>query len=290
MSMLLGIAKILFKFKDSIDGNVRFIFQPGEEGNDPKQNIMGAQILTDEKDYLDGVEAIFGMHIWGSLPTGKIYYKPGPFMMNNSFIDVEVKGVGGHASSPHLTIDPVVAVCQIVNGYQSIISRAVNALDPAVITVSTIETDSNGAYNIIPERARFKANLRSYSEDNRDFIIDRMEKMAIDYADAVGATVTFKKAYGAPAVINDINLTNNAIDAIHKYMGNDITQVIDPIMGSEDFSCYLKKVPGFFFMVGCGNPEKNTDYAQHHPKFNVDDDALKIGISSMLSIVKEYFK
>lgn len=289
ISMLLGVAKVLYNLKDKINGNVRFIFQPGEEMVDPKLKYCGAQILTEKSNYLDGVKAIFGCHIWGSLPTGKIYYKSGPLTTDNSFVDLEVKGIGGHASMPYLTIDPVVTLCQIVVGYQSIISRMINSLDPCVMTVSTIETDSNGAYNVIPEKARLKANIRTYGEDVRNDLINKMERMARGYADAVGASVNFKTTYGAPAVINNVELTRLAEKAVEENMGLEYLQEIRPESASEDFSFYLKKVPGFFFLVGCGNKEKETDFAQHHPKFKVDDYALKIGAGAMLSIVLKYF-
>lgn len=288
ISMLLGAAKLLYQIRDQVPGNVRFIFQPGEESTEPLFQKWGAQLVTEGSGWMDGVDAAFALHAWGTLPTGVIHYTPGPFMTANMVARMKVCGVGGHGAMPHTCVDPVVIACQIVTAWQTIVSRETDPLNVAVVTVTDIEAESTGAFNVIPPSVSLVVGVRTYNEELMDTVARRMEEIARGIATGMRAEIEFSAEKGVPPVVNDPTFTERAAKAIRKAVGKDHITKTSPVAPSEDFAWYLKKVPGALMFLGVGDAEKGTNYAQHHPKFNVDDDAMPVGIASLAAVACDY--
>lgn len=287
ISMMLGAAKILFQIRSQIDGNVKFIFQPGEEAY--KAEITpktGARLIVEDSDIMKDVDAVFGIHVWGTLPTGVLCYKPGPFMATNMIVNLTVEGKGGHGGMPHTCIDPVVIICQIINAWQMILSREVNPLDTAVLTVGKIE--SEGAWNIIPQNASLVAGVRTLTDELMETIKNRMREMAESIGKGMRANIEFSAMKSVPPVINDIKFTQKAVAAIEKTLGAESVMETLPVMPSEDFSLYQKVSPGALLFLGIGDDKKETNYAQHHPKFKIDDDALFKGVAAASAVAFDF--
>lgn len=287
IAMLLGAARILFQLRDQIDGNVRLIFQPCEEEVMSEEcQKSGAQVIVEDGHIMDGVDAVFALHVWGSLPSGSVFYAPGPFMTTNMTVEMQVKGVGGHGAAPQQCIDPVVAACQIVTAWQTIISREVSPLDTAVLSVGGINV-KNAAYNIIPESVSLVAGLRTFDIGLLKYVEKRMREIAEGIAHGMRAEIAFQSVYGGPPVINDEEFTRNAADAIRRAVGDEHVKLTSPVMPSEDFAWYQQVVPGAIMFLGVGDKEKGTDHPQHHVKFNSDDDALPVGVASLVAVAME---
>lgn len=285
IAMLLGAAKLLFPLRDQINGNIRFIFQPSEEYVLSEEcRKSGARLIVEEGHAMDGVDAVFCLHVWGTLPTGSIYYAPGPFMTTNLIVDMKVKGIGGHGAMPQNCVDPVVTACQIVNAWQTIISREVAPQDTAVLSVGGINVDGGMAYNVIPDSVSVVAGVRTYDESLINQIETRMKEIAEGIAHGMRASITFSTLRGVPPVINDIAFTENAVRVLRTTIGEDHVKTTSPVMASEDFSWYQKVAPGAIMFLGVGDEKKHTNFAQHHPKFNSDDDALPIGVASLAAV------
>lgn len=287
IAMLLGAAKLLYAHREALPGNVRLLFQPCEESNHPVCGKTGAQLLTEESDVLDGVDAAFTLHVWGEKPTGTLFYKPGAFMSANMTVTMRVRGVGGHGALPQNCVDPVVIACQIVTAWQTILSREVAPLDTAVLTVGGINV-SDAAYNIIPEEVTLLAGLRTYDTALLYHIAQRMEQIASGIAQGMRASVEFESIYGGPPVVNDEALTNRAVQVLTDVLGSAHIAQMQPVMPSEDFAWYLSRVPGTMMFLGCGNAEKGTAYPQHHCKFNTDDDALAVGVAAFAAVAEDF--
>ena len=288
IAMLLGAAKILFQLRDQINGNIRLIFQPSEEYVLSEEcRKSGARLIVEESSAMVGVDAIFALHVWGTLPTGVVCYTPGPFMTTNLIVDMKVKGIGGHGAMPQNCVDSVVAACQIINAWQTIISREIAPQDTAVLSIGGINVEG-AAYNVIPESVSILAGVRTYSEALISQIETRLKEMAEGIAHGMRASIEFSTLRGVPPVINDISFTERAVDVISHALGSEHIRRIPPVMPSEDFSWYQKLVPGAIMFLGVGDEKKGTNYAQHHPKFNSDDDALPIGVASLVSVAYDF--
>ena len=290
VAMLLGAAKILFPLRDEINGNIRFIFQPSEEyvlSDECRKS--GARLIVEEGHEMDDVDAVYGLHVWGTLPTGTIFYSPGPFMTTNLIVDMKVKGVGGHGAMPQNCVDPVVAACQIISAWQTIISREISPQDTAVLSVGGINVNG-AAYNVIPESVSVLAGVRTYSEELITQIETRLREMAEGIAHGMRADIEFSTLRGVPPVINDADFTEHAVHVLAETIGSEHVKTTSPVMASEDFSWYQKKAPGAIMFLGVGDEEKKTNFAQHHPKFNSDDDALPTGVAALASVAYDFLK
>lgn len=266
IAMLLGAARILSSIRENLNGTVKLIFQPAEEGG------WGAEKVV-ESSLLDNIDAIFGMHLWANLPSGAIGVKPGPLMASVDSFKIHLKGKGGHAAEPEKTIDPISALVDMVNAYQKIISREVSTFEPAILSITSI--DSGEAFNVIPENAYMLGTVRAVNLDVRNFIIKRMKEITKGYAKAMNCSAQFEIfAKTSPPVINDENLALFAKSVLSS-LGN----VVEPKMTmiGEDFSFYARKAKTLFLFLGIRNEEKGIIFPHHHPKFDIDEDVLDKG-------------
>jgi amidohydrolase len=265
---LLGLATVFARHRNELAGQVRFLFQHAEEEN------PGGAIQMVEDGALEGVDAIFGAHLWSMCPVGTVWIGSGPIMASVDDFIIDIKGKGGHGAIPQETVDSIVIGSQIVTTLQTIASRNINPLESVVVTVGTFHAGDN--FNVIADTCRLTGTVRAFHPDVRDKAEQRLKEIAEGTAALMGgsATVTYMRGY--PAVVNSEAETELALQAAMEAIGADHVLPMQPIMGGEDFSYYLQKVPGTFFFVGAGNPETGAAYPHHHPRFDIDERAMLI--------------
>ncbi|KKD52688.1 MULTISPECIES: amidohydrolase [Paenibacillus] len=267
---LLGAAALLKQREQKLKGTVRLVFQPAEE-----KAKGAAQVL--DSGALAGVQAIFGLHNKPDLPVGTVGIKEGPLMAAADGFCIEVEGLSTHAAVPHAGIDPIVVSSHIITALQSIVSRSVNPLDSAVISVTKLH--SGNAWNIIPDRAHLDGTIRTFDENVRAQVAERFEQVVKGVADAFGTKATIRWIEGPPPVLNDGKLAVIAVQAAEA-VGLEVVRPI-PSSASEDFGFYQKNVPGVFVFVGTAGSQE-----WHHPAFDLDERALP-GTAKLLASLAE---
>ena len=280
-AMLLGAAMILSEKKGELKGNVVFIFQPAEEIG------AGAKAMVEER-ILEGVDSVFGLHVYSMLPFGTLNYSPGALMAAGDFFDVKITGRGGHGAQPHLTVDPIVIATNAINAIQTIVSREVDPLESAVVSICKMEAGE--AYNVIPETATFGGTIRSHKPELRESIPKRVKEILDGVVLGMRGNYEFNLMSKFPATITDEQMTAFVVNVAKEILGEDKISMMKPLMGSEDFSFYLQKIPGTFAFLGVENKEKGIIYPQHHPKYNIDEDILPIGAALHVAVAREYLK
>lgn len=281
MAMLLTAAKILADVRNELPGKIRVIFQPAEEYGIES----GADYMTRE-GVLDGVDTIAGLHIWSPLETGKILYRYGPTMASCDKWIVRITGLGGHGAMPQTAIDPTMAAATFATTLQTVVSREIDPQDIAVVSIGSLQ--SGAAFNVIPETAEITGNFRAFRPETRKALAEKAERIANGVCSALRCTAETTLIPFVSPVINEEKTTTLLKETAEELLGAENVLESPPIMVSEDFSFYQEKIPGTFFFVGCGNPKKGTNASHHHPKFNVDDDALEIGIQMMTGFAWKY--
>ena len=278
MAMLLGVAKTLSGYKKGLRGTVRFIFQPAEEGKG------GARYMIRD-GCLDGVEEIYGLHVWNYQPAGEIGVKEGPVMAAADMFYIKIKGVGGHGAAPQGTVDAIVVASHLIQSFQTVVSRNINPLDNAVITVGKIKGGDN--FNIIADEVYIEGTARSYTEVNRSLIKSKMNQIIEGVSNTYGAKINFEYVDGYPPTINSSNCAKKVLKAAKKVVG-DKAGLPYLSMGGEDFSYYLQKRPGCFFFVGSApDPSKPFGTPQHCSHYDIDEKSLSIGPSVFLNLVDD---
>lgn len=279
MAILMGAVKLLSERRTEIRGNVVFLFQPSEE------RIPGGAKKMIEEGAIEGVDAIFGLHLWVPLPTGTMGVVKGPMMAQPDAFTIVVKGKGGHGSMPQQTVDPILVASQIVVNAQSIVSRNIDPLKPAVVSFGTIEGGT--IYNIIPGEVKLTGTVRSFEPEIKDIAKKRIAEIAEGTAKAMGARVEFSYEDGYPPVVNDETMADFVLDVARQTLGKDKVVDIDPVMGGEDFAYFLEKIPGAFLFLGAGD---GMNLPHHHPGFDIDEKVLPQGALLMTSLALEYLQ
>ncbi|MGE5703442.1 MAG: amidohydrolase [Clostridia bacterium] len=267
-STLLGLASVLARHRESIPGTIVFLFQHAEEV------LPGGAIQMVEDGALDGVDAIFGTHLWAGTPYGEVWVGPGPMMANADDFVIEVQGKGGHGAIPQQTVDSIVIGSQIVMNLQTIASRNISPLESVVVTIGTFTAGDN--FNVIADTCRMTGTARSFSADVQDRTEQRIKEIVEGTAKLMGGSATVKYTRGYPAVINTEAEAEIVRLAAIEACGEAAVKRVEPTMGGEDFSYYLQKVSGSFLFVGAGNPEKGAAYPHHHPRFDIDERSMAI--------------
>ena len=274
-AMLLGAAEALSKMKKQIKGEVRFIFQPAEEG------FGGARYMIKD-GALENVDEIYGMHVWNYQKSGTVGVQSGPVMAAADIFTIEITGIGGHGAAPQGTVDSIVVASYLIQSLQTIVSRNTNPLESTVVTVGQI----NGGYNfnIIADKVTLKGTTRSYTKNNQLLIKKRMKDIINGAEKMYNAKIKLKYKDGYPSLINDNTATANVQNAAKKIVANN---VIKPYltMGGEDFSYYTNKVPGCFFFLGTSpkdRPPMSTP--QHCSHFDIDEESMLIGSSIFVEL------
>jgi len=277
MAILLATAKILARRKDTLPGRVVFIFQPAEE------RPPGGAVKMIDAGALEGVDAIFGLHLWQPLPTGSVGLVKGAMMANSDEFTLTVRGRGGHGSMPHQAVDPILAAAQIIINVQSIVSRNVDPLKPCVVSFGTI--DGGTAFNIIPDEVRLRGTVRSFEAEVQALAEKRLREIAEQTAAAFGATSFLEYKHGFPALVNHEPAVDLVQEVATRIYGPDVVRIIKPVMGGEDFAYYLQKIPGAFFFFGAGD---GCPFPHHHPAFDFDERALPAATLLIVSLALQY--
>ncbi|RKD22987.1 peptidase M20 [Ammoniphilus oxalaticus] len=277
---LIGVARVLVERKEELAGNVVFIHQFAEE-----VSPGGAKPMI-EDGCLDDVDVIYGYHVWAGIPYGEVRVTEGYMMAAVDDFIIHIEGKGGHGATPHVTVDPIVVGSQLVLNLQQIVSRRVDPLKPAVLTVGSFV--SGNAFNVIPGTAQLRGTIRSFDDDVRALMEQALKEVTEATCRAAGAKARIEFLRGYPAVNNHAEPTKWIEEAAKPIVGADQVKPLTPIMGGEDFAYYLQKVPGTFFFVGGENSELNAVYPHHHPKFDVDERAMIIGGKVFLAAVARH--
>lgn len=283
ISELLGAAKILSDMKEELKGTVKFIFQPAEEVGAGANYMIKAGALENPK-----VDMIVGMHTFGMLETGKVVVQEGFFMASSDEWHLTVKGKSCHGSSPWQGIDALPCAMAIIDGFQTVVSRFNDARNPIVINVGTIHGGER--FNVVPGKIEMTGMNRAFLKDSREMIPKWMKKIIDNVCAAYGCTYDFKYKKGCDPTINDAESTKIVRKSIVKVVGEENVIQVEKIMGSEDFSAYLEKVPGTFMILGGGNKEKGYLHSQHSNHFRIDEECLPIGAASYAQVAVDFLK
>ena len=278
MAMLLGTAKALTQKENSYKGTIRFIFQPAEEGQG------GARYMIKD-GCLDGVNEIYGIHVWNYQPVGEVGVKDGPVLAAADMFKIKIKGKGGHGAAPQGTVDSIVVASHLVQALQTIVSRNTNPLESTVVTIGKINGGHN--FNIIAEEVTLSGTARAYTEENRTLIKTRMADIIDGVAKTYNAEILFDYEDGYPPTINHSEPAARVLKAAEEVVGEKAGMPYLS-MGGEDFSYYLQKIPGCFFFVGSAPNEQELFETPHHcSHFTMDERALLIGPSIYLNLVDD---
>lgn len=268
-AMLLGAARVFNEIKDEINGTIKLIFQPAEE------IAAGAKAMLKDSNFMDNVDGSFAIHLWSVLDIGTVSVEQGPRMAGADKFVITIKGKAGHGSMPQQAIDPIVVGSAIVMNLQSIVSRETSPLDSVV--VSTCSFKAGTGWNIIPNTAVLEGTVRSFDPEIRNQLPNMMERIIKNTAATYRAEAELEFTLGAPPVINDKNASELAGKSVEKILGKGAVGEMIKTTGGEDFACFLEKAPGLLAFVGMRNEAKESHYAHHNERFNMDEDALETG-------------
>ena len=282
-AIALGTAYYLHQHRQELNGTVKIIFQPAEEGPGGAKPMIAAGVLNNPD-----VDAIIGLHLWNNLPLGTVGVRPGALMAAVELFRCNIFGKGGHGAIPHQTVDSLVVAAQIVSALQTIVSRNINPLDSAVVTVG--ELHAGTAVNVIADTAKMGGTVRYFNPDLAGFFKERIEKIIAGICQSHGANYDLDYIHLYPPVINDADIA-----ALVRSVAQEVIEI--PIgvfsecqtMGGEDMSFFLQEVPGCYFFLGSANAEKKLDYPHHHPRFDFDETALPMGVEMFVRCVEKFF-
>ena len=283
VAMLVGAARVLARRRESLAGTVLFMFQPGEEG------YHGARVMLEE-GLLDGAPApsgAFALHVTHRQDAGVIATRPGPAMASGDTIQIVVRGKGGHASAPHDCVDPIPIACEIVLAFQTLVTRGVNVFDPAVVTIGKIEAGTTR--NVIPETATLLGTVRTVSEGTRERTLAGIRRVADGIASAHGAEVSVDITRGYPVTVNDGQFAAFVLATARELLGPDAAhEMRHPVMGSEDFSYVLQRVPGAMANLGT-RPDSGPVFPNHSNRMLVNEAALATGVAMHAAVALRFF-
>ncbi|HEX5850549.1 MAG TPA: M20 family metallopeptidase [Rubrobacter sp.] len=274
-SMLVGAAHALSGMRDRLGGTVKFVFQPAEEGGG------GGKVMVDE-GVADGVSSIFALHLWPGLPFGTVATKGGPIMAAADAFEMEVKATGGHGAMPHQGSDAIAIAAQVVTALQTIVSREVDPVEPAVLTVGEIAAGT--AFNVIPDRAHLGGTVRTLNADLRQKMPQRIEELARGLAKGMRGDVELDYTFSYPVTVNDGAAADLALGVAEDlFGGGSVLELPNPSMGAEDFSYFLENLPGAFIWLGVGEDVSGL----HTPGFAFDEDILPRGSALLTALAIE---
>jgi len=282
VAIALGTAYYLWQHRSELKGTVKIIFQPAEEGPGGAKPMIEAGVLANPK-----VDAIIGLHVWNNLPLGTVGVRSGALMAAVEFFHCQILGRGGHGAMPHQTVDALLVAAQVVNALQTIVSRNVDPLDAAVVTVG--EFHAGTTTNVIADTARISGTVRYFNPALGNLLPQRIEQIIAGVCQSMGAKyeLNYQKLY--PPVIND--------PAIAELVRSASVNVIETpagivpecqTMGGEDMSFFLQEVPGCYFFLGSANPDLDLAYPHHHPRFNFDETVLSAGVEIFARCVEKF--
>ena len=280
MAMVLGAATVFNTLKDEISGNIKFLFQPAEEGPGGAEPMIKAGVMESPK-----VDYSIGCHVWPDIPEGTIGVRPGPFMAAMDRFDIKIKGKGGHGAMPHLSVDALEVGAQVVNALQRIVSRQMDPLEPTVVTIGTFHAGT--AFNIIPAEAEMSGTTRTFNPDIWNSWEARIAKVVRGVCDSMGCDFELKFSKGYPVTINDASMAEIVRGCAAKVVGEDRVVVPRKTLGGEDFAYYLQRSQGCYFALGVG---RDGAVPVHNPAFDFNEDVMLLGMETHCRIGLEVLK
>jgi amidohydrolase len=281
-AMLLGVATLLSETPPP-RGQVRFLFQPLEEGIDT-EGKSGAMRMVDD-GALEGVDAIFGLHVYADMLSGTIGIIPGPAMAASDAFRLTVRGRGGHGAYPHKSVDPIVLAAQVINAIQTVVARRIPPIEAGVITVGSIHAGTRG--NIIPEEAVMTGTIRSFKSHVREQLFAELERAA-QVARTLGGDFELEIKPCYPVTANDPQMAALVREVATTVVGADNVFQPQPEMGAEDFGVYLKRVPGCYFRLGAAIPGEDTPRLHHNPRFDANEEVMPLGVTMLATVAQRY--
>lgn len=280
-SILLGVAEILWKNRNDLTTPIKLIFQPGEEKNPGGASLMIADGCMENPK----IDKMYALHVFPDLEVGNVGFRKGLYMASCDEIYITIKGKGGHGALPHQTVDSILVGAEIVTSLQQIVSRQCDPKTPCVLSFGHFE--ALGATNVIPDQAILKGTFRTMNEEWREEALKRIQKQATYIAKAHEATIDIEISKGYPCLVNDEQLTEELMNKAKQFLGNEKVVELPIRLTSEDFAFYSQIAPTCFFRIGVRNEGKGIIYGVHHPKFDIDNEALKTGMEMLiLSCIK----
>jgi len=278
---LLAVAKLFSENKAELPGDVRFLFQPAEEISPGG----AAPMIADGA--LDGVDRVYGVHLWTPFPAGTVYSAPGPVMAAADEFVIHIRGKGGHGGLPHQTVDSILVGSHLVVNLQTIVSRSVDPTEPGVVSIGKFQAGSG--FNVIAETCSINGTVRSFDDKVRETIVSRMERICAHTGEMFGADIQLDYKPGYPPVVNDKAETERFFRVAESLFGAERVHACPLIMAGEDFSYYLQRVPGCFMFVGAGNPASGIAAPHHHPMFDIDESAMLQSAQLLASMAVSYW-
>ena len=281
VTILLGVARLFSSIREQVKGNIKWVFQPAEEGGGGGRIMVEEGVLENPR-----VDAIFGAHLFPDLQIGKVGIHEKEGMAATDRVIIKILGKGGHGAYPHLSRDPILAAGHLITQIHSIVSRSIAPLDSAVVTIGKVSVGT--AFNIIPDEVELLGTVRYLNSRVREDLKSRLEQVTKGVAESFDLDYRFDYQYGYPALVNDPEMSHLVASACAKGIGKENVEFIKPSMGGEDFAYYLQKVPGSFFRLGCRNKEKGIVHPFHSSSFDIDEDVLPFGVEMFARIIDQY--
>jgi amidohydrolase len=270
VAILLTVARVLTRLRQSFAGEVLFVFQPAEEV------ASGAPAMLDDGVFDDpGPDAVFGLHLWNNLDVGLIGVREGPLFAHTDELGIVIRGSGGHGAMPHQTVDPIVVGAQVVTALQTMVSRETSPLEPAVVSVTSFQGGSS--WNVIPPEVRLRGTVRTFTDELQAQMRERIETLLRGITLGMRAEYELTYREACPAVVNDAGMTELGRRVARREFGERQVVVPEQTMGGDDMSYFLQRAPGVYFLVGTRNRARGFDAPHHHPRFDLDESALPIG-------------
>ena len=276
VAMLLGAARIVTGRRDDVRGTVCFLFQPAEEGKGGAKAMVADGVLE-----RFGIERAYGLHLASTHPTGQVGFREGAFYASSDSIEITVEGKGGHGAAPHQTVDPVYVASQFVVAVQQVVSRNIDPIEPAVVTIGAI--NGGTTHNVIPSRVRLLGTVRAFDAGVREKMAERIERVLRGICESSGATYAFEYLWRYPVTSNDVEQTRYARALAERVVDPRRVADVPKLMGAEDFSFFAERVPACFFTIG-SNGGANSAFPHHHARFDIDESALETGVRMMTAL------
>jgi amidohydrolase len=281
MAMGLGVATLMARRRGALVGTLKLVFQPGEEGMNGAEAMVKEGVLENPRP-----DVFLSTHVWSDKQVGTIDVTPGAIMAAAEKWTCTVRGKGGHGAQPDQTVDPIVAAAHIITALQTVVSRNVSPLETAVVTVGSVH--GGGAFNVIPAHVEMTGTVRTYSPQVRATVLRRVREVIEGVAAACGAEAELEIVPLTPAVINDAEVAAVVRTAAEAVVGSENVTSGERTMGSEDAAYFLQDVPGCYFFLGAANAERGLTAPHHNPHFDIDEDALPLGVAVLMHAIAHY--
>jgi len=276
VAMLLGAARLVVSRRADVAGTICFLFQPAEEGKGGARAMVEDGVLE-----RFGIERAYGLHLASAHPVGQVGFHEGPFYASSDSIEITIEGRGGHGAAPHLSVDPVYTAAQFVVALQQVVSRNIDPVEPAVVTIGAIHGGTT--HNVIPGRVRLLGTVRAFDASVRAAMAERIERVLRGVCESTGATYAFEYLWRYPVTSNDVEQTRYVRALAVNVVGAEQVADVPRLMGAEDFSFFAERVPACFFTIGSnGGPQ--SAFPHHHARFDVDESAFGAGVRMMAAL------